>query len=112
MISKEGSTNIVNLVLGRGHTYKSYIEKMLNFFFKTSSLDLLLSRNEYIVMVIKEGSTKIVSFMAPGARACNVVKIAKCKFHDPWGGFAVLSWCGHLGDIMKNDYFLNNLLYC
>ena len=57
-------------------------------------------------MVVKEGSTQIVSFMTPGARACNVVKIAKCKFHDPWGGFAVLSWCGHFGDIMKNDYSL------
>ena len=84
MISKEGSTNIVNLVLGCGHTYKSYIEKMLNFFFKTSSLDLLLSINEYIVMVVKEGSTQIVSFMAPGARACNVVKIAKCNINSGW----------------------------
>ena len=67
MMTKEGSTQIVNLmtpgrvlVLGRGH--KSHTVKM-HYFFK---ILLLYSQHQfrqtmYIVMMTKEGSTKIVT---------------------------------------------------
>ena len=80
MITKEGSTTIVIfmtpaagvLVLGRG--YISNIVKM-HYFFK----NLLLYSQEkirqtmYIVMMAKEGSTKIVTFMTPGPRVLVLV---------------------------------------
>ena len=52
-----------------------------------------LSRFEIIVLEIsKEGSTKIVNFMTPG------------------GGVLVLR-CGHISDIVKMNYFCENLLF-
>ena len=91
MLTKEGSTKIVNcmtagaggLVLGCG--YISYIVKMVYFF---NNL-LLYSQAEirqtkYVVMMTKEGSTKIINFMTPGA----------------------------YNQIVKMHYFFNNPLYC
>ena len=74
MMTEEGSTKIVNfitpgtwvLVLGRGHI--SHIVKM-HFSFKNR---LLYSKTTFrqtksIVLMTKEGSTKYVNFMTPGA---------------------------------------------
>ena len=95
MMTKEESTKIVNfmtpgagvLVLGHGHT--SHIVKMHSFF----DIPLLYSgawfrQNKCIVLMTKEGSTKIVNFITPGA-----------------GVF--VSGRGH---IVKMQYFFNNLL--
>ena len=74
MLTKEGSTKIVNfmtlgagvLVLGCGHI--SHLMKIHYFF-----TNLLLysgawfRQTKCIVMMTKEGSTKIVNFMTPGA---------------------------------------------
>ena len=98
MMTKEGSTKIVNfltpgpgvLVLRRGHIGK--IVKM-HFFFK----DLLLysqaqiRQTKYVVMMTKEGFTKIINFMTPGA------------------GVLVLGR-GHISHIVKLHYFFNDLL--
>ena len=74
MMTKEGSTKIVNfmtpgagvLVLGRGHI--SNIVKM-HYFFKNLLLysQAYILQTKYIVLINKEGSTKIVTFMTPGA---------------------------------------------
>ena len=74
MIAKEGSTKIVNfmtpgsgvLVLGRGHI--SHIVKM-HYFFKNLLLNsrAYIRQTKYIVLKNKEGSSKIVTFMTPGA---------------------------------------------
>ena len=73
MMIKEGSTKIVTfmtpgtwvLVLGLGHT--SHIVKMY-YFFKSLHLysQALIRQTMYIVIITKEGSTKIVSFTTPG----------------------------------------------
>ena len=73
MMTKEGSTKIINfmtpgagvLVLGHGHV--SHIVKM-HYFFK----NLLLYSQAYIrqtkcIVMTKEGSTKMVTFMTPRA---------------------------------------------
>ena len=53
------------LVLGRViFIYKSYIENAL-FLQKSSSLLLGYRQTEYIEIMTKEGSTKIVNFMTP-----------------------------------------------
>ena len=75
MMTKEGSTKIVNfmtcgagvLVLGRG--YISHIVK-LHYFFKNILLysKALIRQTKYLVMMTKEGSTKIVNFMTPMAQ--------------------------------------------
>ena len=72
MITKEGSTKIVNfmtpgagvLVLGHGHI--SNIVK-IHYFFKKSSTLLpgIYQTKKYIVIITKEGSTIIVTFMTP-----------------------------------------------
>ena len=74
MVTKEGSTKIVNfmtpgagiLVKERGH--RSHIVK-LHYFFKNLLLysQTLISQTKYVVMMTKEGSTKIVNFIAPWA---------------------------------------------
>ena len=74
MITKEGSTKIVTfmtlvtgvLVLGCGHI--SYIVNM-HYFFKSLLLysQALIRQTIYIVLMTKEGCTKIVNFMTPGA---------------------------------------------
>ena len=54
------------LVLGRGHI--SHIVKM-HYFLKNLLLNCqaLIRQTKYVVMITKEGSTKIVNFMTPGA---------------------------------------------
>ena len=99
MMIKEGSTKIVTfmtpgtwvLVLGLGHT--SHIVKMY-YFFKSLHLysQALIRQTMYIVIITKDGSTKIVSFTTPGQ------------------GFFVLG-CGHISHIVKMHYFFQNLLY-
>ena len=94
MMTKEGSTKIVNfttpgagvLVLGCGHL--SHIVKM-HYFFKNLLLysQAYIRQTKYIVLINKEGSTKIVTFTTPGA------------------GVLVLG-CGH---IVKMHYFFKNL---
>ena len=74
MMTKEESTKIVNfmtpgagvLVLGRGHI--RHIVKM-HYFFKNLLLysQALTRQTKYTAMMTKEGSTKIVNFMTPGA---------------------------------------------
>ena len=71
MMTKEGSTKIVNfmtpragvLMLGCGHI--SHIVKMHYFFKKSFSLfsQALIRQTKYVVMMTKEGSTKIVNFV-------------------------------------------------
>ena len=73
MMKKEGSTKIVHfmtpgagvLVLGCGHI--SHIEKM-HYFFKNLLLNsqVLIRQIKYVVMMTREGYTKIVNFMTPG----------------------------------------------
>ena len=73
MMTKEGSIKIVNFitpgagVLVQGHSHISHIVKM-NYFFKNLLLysQALIRQTKYIVMMTKEGSTKIVNFMTPG----------------------------------------------
>ena len=98
MMNKEGSTKIVHfmtpgagfLVLGCGHI--SHIVKM-HYFFKNLLFNsqALIRQTKYVVMMTKEGSTKFVNFMTPGA------------------GVLVL-WCGHISHIVKMHYFFKNLL--
>ena len=74
MMTKEGSTKIVTfmtpgagvLVLGCGHI--SHIVKM-HYFFKNLLLfsQEYIRQTKYIVLINKEGCTKIVTFMTPGA---------------------------------------------
>ena len=51
----------------------------------------LIRQAKYVVMMTKEGSTKIVNFMTPGV------------------GVLVL-WLGHMSHIVKMHYFFKNLL--
>ena len=98
MMTKEGSTKIVFfmtpragvLVLGHGHI--SQIVKM-HYFFKNLLLysQALIRQTKYIVMMIKEGFTKIVTFMTPRA------------------GFLMLGR-DHISHIVKKHYFFKNLL--
>ena len=71
MMIKEGSTKMVNfmtprakiLVLGRGHV--SHMVKM-QYFFRNLLYSLVwIRQTKYIVMMIKEGSIKMVNFMIP-----------------------------------------------
>ena len=70
MMTKEGSTKIVNYVtpgagihvLGRGHI--NHIVKNLLLF---SQLKIEIRQTKCVVMMTKEGFTKIVNFMTPGA---------------------------------------------
>ena len=52
----------------------------------------LIRQTKYVVMMTKEGSTKIVNFMTPGV------------------GVLVLG-CGHISHIVKMHYFFKNLLF-
>ena len=98
MMSKEGSTKIVNfmtpgagvLVLGRSHI--NHIMKM-HYFFKNLQLysQAYIRKTKYLVVMTKEGSTNIINFMTPVA------------------GVFVLG-CGHISHIVKMHYFLKNLL--
>ena len=56
---------------------------------------------KYIVMIKKEGSTKIVTFMTPGAGSTKIV-----TFMTPGAGVLVLG----CGNIVKMHYFFKNLL--
>ena len=70
MMTKEGSTKIVNfmtpgagvLVLGCGHI--SHIVKM-HYFFENLLFNsqALIRQTKYVVLITKEGSTKIVPFI-------------------------------------------------
>ena len=73
-MTKKGYTKIVNfmtpgvgvLVLGCGHI--SHMVK-IHYFFKYPLLctQELIRQTKYVVVMTKEGSTKIVNFMTPGA---------------------------------------------
>ena len=68
VMTKEGSTKIFNFMTPRagvllGCVHKSYIVKMYYFFKKSSPME---QKIKYIVMMSKEGSTKIVNLMTPG----------------------------------------------
>ena len=71
-MTKEGSTKIVNFmtpragVLVRGPGHISHIEKK-DYFFKNHLLysHECIRQTKYIVVMTKEGSTKIVNFMTP-----------------------------------------------
>ena len=71
--------------------YKSFSESAL--FFKNLLLysHAYIRQTKYIVVMTKEGSTKIVTFMTRGA------------------GVFVLG-CGHISHIVKMHYFFKNLL--
>ena len=99
MMTKKRSTKIVNfmthgaevLVLGRGHI--SHIVKM-QYSFKNLLLysQALIRQTKYVVMMTKEGSTKIVNFMTPRV------------------GILVL-WRGQKSRIVKMHYFFKNFLF-
>ena len=78
------------LALGRGHI--SQIVK-IHYFFKNLLLysQAEIRKTKYIVMMTKEGYTKIVNFMTPAA------------------GVLALG-CGHVNQIVKIHYFIKNLL--
>ena len=97
MMTKEGSTNIVNfmtlgagvLVLGRGHI--NHIVKM-HYILKILLLySDKIRQTKYIVMMNKDGSSKIVIYMTPGS------------------GVLVLGR-GHINHIVKKHFFFKNLL--
>ena len=78
-------------VLGYGHI--SYIVKMhyfLKYFLIISQAKI--KQTKYIVMMTKEGYTKIVNVMIPGT------------------GVFMLG-CGHISHIVKMHYFFKNLLF-
>ena len=92
MMTKEGSTKIVTfitpgtevLVLGCGHL--SCIVKM-HYFFKILLLysQAKIRQTKYVLMMTKEGSTKIINFMTPGAavvvlRYVHIRTIGKVHF--------------------------------
>ena len=94
MMTKEGSTKIVNfmipragvLVLGRGHI--SHIVKMYYFFKKSLPLPQAYNRQaKCIVMMTEEVFTKIVNCMMPGV------------------GDRALKY-GHIRHIAKNKLFI------
>ena len=97
-MTKKGSTKNINfktpragvLVLGCSHI--SHIVKVY-YFFKNLLLysHAYIRQTKYIVIMTKEGSTKIVNFMTPGA------------------GVLVLGR-GHISHFMKMHYFFKNLL--
>ena len=78
------------LVLGCGHI--SHLMK-IHYFFTNLLLysGAQIRQTKYIVMMTKEGSTKIVTFMTPGA------------------GVLVLGH-GHISHIVKMLYFFKNIL--
>ena len=98
IMTKEGSTKIVNfmtpragvLVLGCGHI--SHIVKM-HYFLKNLHLNshAYIGQTRYIVVMTKEGSTKIVNFMIPVAGV-------------------LVQGRGHTGHIVKTHNFFKNLL--
>ena len=79
-------------VLALGHGHISHIVKM-HYFFKNLLINsqALIRQTKYVVMMTKEGSTKIVNFMTSGA------------------GVLVLGR-GHISHIVKMHYFFQNLL--
>ena len=96
MMTKEGSTKIVNfMTTGQGFLCQgvaSHIVKM-HYFFKNLLLysQAQIRQTKYIVMMTKEGSTKLVNFMTPGAEV-------------------LVLGCGHVSHLVKIHYFFKNLL--
>ena len=79
------------LVLGRGHI--SHLVK-IHYFLKNLlfySQAQIRQTEDYIVMMTKEGSTKIVNFMTPGAELLALGR-------------------DHISYIVKMHYFFENLL--
>ena len=72
MMTKEGSTKIVNfitpgagvLLLGRGHI--SHIVKMHYFFKNLLYTQAYIRQTKYVVMMTKEGSTKVIKVLVLG----------------------------------------------
>ena len=91
MMTEERSTKIGVgvLVLRCGHI--SYIVR-INYFYENLLLysQTYLRQTKYIVLINKEGLTKIITFMTPGA------------------GVLVLG-CGHISHLVKMHYFFKNL---
>ena len=93
MMTKKGSTKILffmtpgagDLLLGRDHI--SHIVKMYYFFRNLQTYtQAQIKQTKYVVMMTREGSTKIINFMTPRA------------------GFLVLGF-GHISCIVKLHYF-------
>ena len=98
MIKKEESTKILNFmtpgagVLALGHgPYRHLAQPTFCSIYILVDAQALIRQTMYIVMITKEGSTKIVNFMTPGA------------------GVLVLG-CGHISHIVKMHNFVKNLL--
>ena len=68
-MTKEGSTKIVNFMTpnSRALVCGHHIVKMHYFFKNLRYSQAQIRQTMYIVMMIKEGSTKFVTFMTPGA---------------------------------------------
>ena len=94
MMTQEGSTKIVNFMkpwasgefcaLGGHISHK--VKMHYNFNYLLLCCQALIRQTKYVVTMTKEGSTKIVDFMTPGA------------------GILVLG-CGHICHIGKMHYF-------
>ena len=91
MMTKEGSNKIVNFITPRAGVFVlgcgqiSHIVKMHYFFKNILYSHAFIRQTKYIVMMTKEGSTKILNFMIP------------------WAGVFVLG-CGHISHIVKMHY--------
>ena len=117
MLTKEGSNKIVNfmnpragiIVLGCGHV--SHI--VMDYFLKNLSLysQTLIRQTMYIVMMTKEGSTKVVNFMTPGV---GVLMLGRCHIsqHSEYLLSCTLSIYLTLIAIMLMDYGASILYHC
>ena len=76
----------------RGGIFEVKSVKLLYFFKNILYSKALIRQTKYVVMMTKEGSTKIINFMTPGA------------------GDLVLG-CGHIRHIVKMHYFFNKYTY-
>ena len=97
MLTKEGSTKIVNFmtsgagVLMPGLGHMSCSENALSFKNRLLNPQAQIRQTKYVVMLTKEESTKIVSFITPGS------------------GVLVIGH-GHISHIVKMHYSFKNLL--
>ena len=126
MTTKVGSTKIVNFITPRtgffvlGRFIISQIVKMQSFFKSYSLLPGIGRQIKYVVMITKEGFTKIVNFMTPAAGVLilqglylkfkYVVMMTMegsskiVNFMTPRTGVLVLG-LGHISHIVKLHYF-------
>ena len=95
-MNKEGSTKIVNFITpGAGVLLLGHISRIVKMHYSFKNLFLYsqaqIRQTQYKAMMTKEGSTKIVNFMTPGAKVL------------------VLGY-GHESHIVKIHYFNKNFL--